>query len=137
MEFSDDQKTQRTRLVAEMMPRNTALHTIELGTNERDEQIYTKEICPRLEMNRYRPRVLAIKKADISLRRPLLGLAVQTKSVRNSSNLLWMFLSGNADIVVLSNEDGEQVEAVASVPVAVEVAASAPVEAATPRKRKH
>jgi hypothetical protein len=46
-----------------------------------------------------------------------------------------MFLSGNPDVVLQSNEEGEQiVEAAASVPV--EVAASMPVEATT-RKRKH
>jgi hypothetical protein len=139
--MEEDQKAHRTRVVAEMMQRDSALHTISLSADERDEQIYTKEIFPRLEMNRYRSRVLAIKKADISLRRPLLGRALQTESIRNDSDLLWMFLWGNADIVVLSNEDGEQVEAVANVPVEVAasepVAAIEPVEAATPRKRKH
>jgi hypothetical protein len=34
----------------------------------------------------------------------LLGRALQTKSVRNDSNLLWMFISGNADVLVRSIE---------------------------------
>jgi hypothetical protein len=88
----DEQKAHRTRLLAEMMEQNTILQTIGLSRNERDEQIYTESILPCLGMNIYRARVLAINKADISLRRPLLGQALQTKSVRNNSNLLWMFL---------------------------------------------
>jgi hypothetical protein len=86
-----------------------------------------------------------IRKADISLRRPLLGLAHQTESVRNKSNLLWMLLSGNPDVVLQSNTDGEQVaDVAASAPVEVlaasmpaEVVAGVPVEEATTRKRKH
>jgi hypothetical protein len=83
-----------------MVQHNTVLHTINLSEYERDEKIYTELILPYLETNRYRPRVLAIKKADIQIRRPLLGRALQTKSVRNDSNILWMFLSGNADVVL-------------------------------------
>jgi hypothetical protein len=141
--LSGEQKVHRTRALAEMMQRNTVLHTIELSANARDQQIYEEMVHPYLETNRYRPLVHAVKKADISLRRPLLGLALQTKSVRNNSNLLWMFLSGNPDVVLQSNEDGAQAEAAASVPVDVaasapaEVAASAPAEVASTRKRKH
>jgi hypothetical protein len=135
--FSDEQKLHRARAIADMMKNNTVLHTItQDDANERDQQIYDETVQPYLETNRYRPRVHAIKKADISLRRPLFGLALQTRSVRNSSNLLWMFLSGNADVVLQSNEEGEQIVEVAeSVPV--EVAASAPLEVAVARKRKH
>jgi hypothetical protein len=70
--------------------------------------MYADMILPCLETNRYRPRVLAITQADIRLRRPLLGRALQTESVRNKPNLLWMFLSDNPDIVVLSNEDDDE-----------------------------
>jgi hypothetical protein len=141
--FSDEQNVHRTRAMAEMVQRNTTLHTIELSADERDEQIYAETIQPYLETNRYRPRVDAITKADISLRRPLLGLALQTESVRNKSNLLWMFPSGNSDGVLQSNTDGEQVvDVAASAPVGVaasvpaEVVADVPVEEATTRKRK-
>jgi hypothetical protein len=85
-----------------------------------------KKTHPYLETNRYRPRVHAFKKADISLR-----LALQAESVRNKSNLLRMFLSGNPDVVLQSNADDGQV---------LEVAASALVEVAasmSTRKRKH
>jgi hypothetical protein len=104
--LTDNQKTHRTRMLADMVQRNTSLHTIilsELCQDARDEEIYAQMILPCLETNRYRPRVHAIKKADISLRRPLLGRALQTESVRNDSNLRWMFLSGNADVVVRPN----------------------------------
>jgi hypothetical protein len=142
-ELSDEQMAQRTSVVAEMMKENRVLRTITFNDIERDEQIYAETIQPYLETNRYRARVLAIKKADIALRRPLLGLALQTRSVRKKSNVLWMFLSGNADVVLQSNEDSEQVlEIAASAPVEVgasaqqEVAACAQDEAAATRKRK-
>jgi hypothetical protein len=102
--LSDKQKSARTRVLAEMMKENRVLLTIDLERYEREEQIYEESIHPYLEMNLYRPRVLGIKKADIALRRPLLGRALQTKSVRNKSNFLWMFLSGNQDVVVQSIE---------------------------------
>jgi hypothetical protein len=105
--LSTEQRAQRS-VLADMMKRNTSLHTIRLCADERDQQIYAEMILPYLETNRYRPRVLAITKAAIPLRRPLLGLALQTRSVRNTSNFVWMFLSANLDIVVLSNEDVEQ-----------------------------
>jgi hypothetical protein len=101
--LTDDETVHRTRLLAEMVQRNTALHTIILSEGERDEQIYAEMILPYLETNRYRPRVLAIKKTDISFRRPLLGRALQAESVRNDPNLLWLFVSGNPDVLVPSN----------------------------------
>jgi hypothetical protein len=102
-------------------------------------------VKPYLDTNRYsRPRVLAITKAEIlPLRRPFLGLALQTSSVRNNFNSIWMFLSANPDAVVLSNKDGEQVvEAAATEPVKAsasepaDVAAIALAEVAGARKRK-
>jgi hypothetical protein len=96
----DEQKTRRTRVLAEMMQQNTVLHTIHLSERERDVQLCTEDILPYLETNRYRPRVLGIKKAHLLIRRNLLGLALQTESVRNKSNRIWMFLSGNQDVVV-------------------------------------
>jgi hypothetical protein len=86
------------------MKENRVLLTIRLSEDERDDQIYAESILPRLETNIYRPRVLRIKKANIALRRALLGRALQTESVRNESNLLWMFLSENQDVVVQSIE---------------------------------
>jgi hypothetical protein len=73
---TDDQKAHRTRLLAEMMQENTILHTVELSRYERDDQIYTEEISPYLETNRYRPRVLAVNKRsrDRSVKRYSVGL---------------------------------------------------------------
>jgi hypothetical protein len=136
-ELTEDQKAHRTRVLAEMMKVNTVLHTIELSDVERDEKIYTQEVLPHLQINLYRTRVLAISKADISLRRPLLGRALQNKFVRNDSNRLWMFLSGNADAVLQSDEDSDQVVEVpaASAPVEVAESAQSLVEATRKRKR--
>jgi hypothetical protein len=97
--LSDEQKAHRTRLLAEMVQKNTVLNTITLLVDETDQQIYAEMIQPYLETNLYRPRVHAIKKADVSIRRPLLGRALQTESVREKSNRLWMLLSGNPDVV--------------------------------------
>jgi hypothetical protein len=134
--MSNEQKIQRTRVLADMVKRNTLLHTIELRAHGRDQKIYTQEVLPHLQINLYRPRVLAIKKADISLRRPLLGLALQTESVRKKSNLLWMFLSGNADAVLQSDADGEQVVELSTASAPVEVAESAQVVVEANCKRK-
>jgi hypothetical protein len=136
--LSDEQKAQRTRALAAMVQENQVLLTIDLDRYERDDQIYEESIHPYLETNLYRPRVLNIKKADIQIRRLLLGRALQTKSVRNKSNLLWMFLSGNQDVLLQADkEDSDQVvEVAASAPVDIAViapvveAASAPVEEA-------
>jgi hypothetical protein len=98
-ELSDEQKSLRTRVLEEMMKENRVLLTITLSDSERDDQIYIDMIHPYLETNMYRPRVLGIKKSDIALRRAFLGRALQTESVRNKSNLLWMFLSENQDVV--------------------------------------
>jgi hypothetical protein len=95
---------QRTRVLAAMVQENQVLVTIDLKRHEKDHEIYGELILPHLESNLYRPRVQGIKKADIALRRALLGRALQTESVRNKSNLLWMFLSGNSDVVVRSIE---------------------------------
>jgi hypothetical protein len=111
---NDEQKAQtRTRVVlaAMVVQENRVLHTIHLEQYERDENIYAESILPHLKTNLYRARVLSIKKADIQIRRHLLGLALQTKSVRNTkSNLLWMFLSGNQDIVLQSDEESSEQE---------------------------
>jgi hypothetical protein len=106
---NDEQKAQRTRVLAAIVEENRVLHTIHLYEDERDEHIYVGSILPILETNLYRPRVLGIKKVDIALRRPLLGLALQTESVRNKPNLIWMFLSGNQDVVLQSDEESAAV----------------------------
>jgi hypothetical protein len=60
--FPDEQKAKRTSMIAEMMQSNAVLQTIHFSMYERDDQIYSHVILPRLETNRFRPRVLAVKK---------------------------------------------------------------------------
>jgi hypothetical protein len=84
---------QRTRVLAAMGQENQVLLTVDLKQHDKDHQIYGELILPHLESNLYRPRIHGIKKADIALCRALLRRALQTESVRNKSNLLWMFHS--------------------------------------------
>jgi hypothetical protein len=127
--FSDEQKTLWTRLLADMVQQNTVLHTIQLDSSERDDQIYTEEIRPYLVTNLYRPRVRAIKKTkDRPFREKLLGRALY--SVRSNPNLVWMLLSENVDAFVRSEEE----ESSSEVPVAVAAAVVLTV-ASSKRKR--
>jgi hypothetical protein len=88
------------------MQANTVLQTVHLSDGERDDQIYTENICPRLETNLFRPRVLAVKKtADRPFREKILGRALYC--VRSKPNLVWMFLSQNVDAFVRSEEEEE------------------------------
>jgi hypothetical protein len=125
----DEQKSHRTRVLADMMKVNTILLTILLSDNEHDDQIYTEEISPYLETNLYRPRVLAVKKTHVrEFREKVLGRALDC--VKSNPNLVWMFLSQNVDAFVRSEEEeegnSEVPVAVAAVtaPVVVEVAGS-------------
>jgi hypothetical protein len=130
--LTDDQKTRRTRTLAEMVQENTILQTITLFEEERDHQIYTEEIIPYLETNRYRPRVLAVKKTkDRPFREKVLGRALY--SVRSNPNLVWMLLSENVDAIVRSEEEEE--ESNSEEPVAVAAAAVVLTVAGSKRKR--
>jgi hypothetical protein len=98
------------------------LHNIQLSEDERDEEIYTEEILPRLETNLYRPRVLAVKKTkEITFREKVLGRALF--SVNSSPNLVWMFLSENVDAFARTEEEHETTSI--EVPVVVVVVAAA------------
>jgi hypothetical protein len=131
--LTDDQKTHRTRMLADMVQENTILHSIELSAYEREAKIYTEEISPYLETNLYRPRVVAIKKTSASpFREKVLGRALFC--VKSNPNLVWMFLSENMDAFVRSEEEEEGdreapvaatvAPVVVGVPVAVAVAGS-------------
>jgi hypothetical protein len=104
--ITNERKMRRIRGIAEVLKVNTLLHTIKLSPFKTDHQIFNESVTPRLEMNRYRPRVLAVKQAgpDNRFRRALLGQALQSPLVRNKSNVIWMLLSENADVVVESIE---------------------------------
>jgi hypothetical protein len=100
----DSQKKQKTRTIANMMRMNTVLHNVELSELERDELIYKQEIAPYLETNLHRSRLLTMKKSKCeTLRRKLLGRSFAR--INDNSNLIWMFLSGNADVALPSKEE--------------------------------
>jgi hypothetical protein len=125
----DDQKTYRTRIIADMVQRNALLHTITLSEEERDQQIYTDEILPHLETNLYRPRVLAVKKTkERPFREKVLGRALYC--VKSNPNLVWMFLSENVDAFARTEEEERT-----SIEVPVEVAAAPAALVGGKRKR--
>jgi hypothetical protein len=129
-----DQKAHRTRLLADMVQRNTVLHNIQLSEDERDEEIYTGSILPYLETNLYRPRVLAVKKTkERPFREKMLGRALA--SVKTNANLVWMFLSENVDAFARTEEDEDEERHSIEVPVAVAAAVVAVAEAGSKRKR--
>jgi hypothetical protein len=93
--------------VAEMMQTNTILQTIHFSMYGRYDEIYSETILPRLLTNRFRPRVLAVKKTvDGPFREKVLGRALHC--VRSNPNLVWMFLSQNVDAFVRSEEEEEE-----------------------------
>jgi hypothetical protein len=131
--LADERKTRRTRVLAEMIKKNTVLHTIRLAEGEYDQQVCTEEIRPYLVTNLYRPRVLAVKKTkNRPFREKVLGRAVY--SVRSNPNLVWMLLSENVDAFVRSEEEEE--ESNSEVPVAVAVAAGAVLAVAGSKRKR-
>jgi hypothetical protein len=77
---------------------NTVLHTIQLNRIAFDGAVLDSTIYPLLLTNKYRPRVDAISKVEGPLRSKLLGWALA--SVSSNPSLIWMFLSGNANVRV-------------------------------------
>jgi hypothetical protein len=131
--LSAEQKTHRTRLLADMVQWSTALYTVELSESHYNQQIYTEEIHPYLETNQYRPRVHAIKKTlDRPFREKVLGRALY--SVRSNPNLVWMLLSENVDAFVRSGEEEE--ESNSEVPVAVAAVVVVAVSVASSKRKR-
>jgi hypothetical protein len=75
---------------------NAVLHTVDLNYLEFDDEILGSTINPLLLANRYRPRVGAISEEESRRRRQLLGRALA--SISSKPSLIWMFLSGNANV---------------------------------------
>lgn len=88
--------TTRTQCVVDMLRVNKVLQTIESTPAEWDSQLLKHEIKPRLEINRYRPRIRAVAKDESSCRPQLLGRAFH--AVGDDTTLLFMFLRDNTDI---------------------------------------
>ena len=96
-----EQKRTRTGAIADLLERNTILQTVHLSEQERESRIYTELIQPRLEMNLYRARILAINDStqnDRPFREKVLGRALHC--VRSNPNLVQMCLSQNMDVVL-------------------------------------
>jgi hypothetical protein len=77
---------------------NTVLLTIELNRVDYDEDILDSTVYPLLLVNKYRPRVRAIAREEGARRRKLLGRALGSTS--SNPSLIWMFLSGNANVIL-------------------------------------
>jgi hypothetical protein len=97
---TDAQKIVRMQAMVDALRVNTVLHTdtIKLNRHEFNEGIFDSTVYPLLMANRYRPRVGAISEEEGPLRRKLLGRALA--SISSNPSLIWMFLSGNANVRV-------------------------------------
>jgi hypothetical protein len=93
---TDAQKTLRSQALTDALHTNTVLHTVTPIRDDFDEEIWDNTIHPLFLANRYRPRVRAIAKEEGPWRRKLLGRALE--SVASNPALIWMFLSGNANV---------------------------------------
>jgi hypothetical protein len=86
----------RKRSLVEMLKVNTTTTKIEIGSKDRDESVWRSEIEPRLEMNKFRSRIFAVKKTQGTLRAPLFGRAVHT--IDDNATFLYMMVKGNVDV---------------------------------------
>jgi hypothetical protein len=93
---TDAQKTLRMQAIVDALCVNTVLHSIELRRRDYDEDILDITVYPLLLANKYRPRIGAIAKEEGPWRRKLLGRALG--SISSNPSLIWMFLSGNANV---------------------------------------
>jgi hypothetical protein len=94
----DTQKTLRMQAMMDVLRVNTVLHTIQLNRDGFDSEILDSIVYPLLLANKYRPRVGAITDVEGTLRHKLLGRALG--SISSNPSLIWMFLSGNANVRV-------------------------------------
>jgi hypothetical protein len=92
------QTTLRIQAMVDALRVNTVLHTIELRRDDFDEEILDSTVYPLLLANRFRPRVRTITEEEGPWRRKLLGRALD--SVSSNPSLIWMFISGNANVRV-------------------------------------
>jgi hypothetical protein len=93
---TDAQKTSRTQVIVDALRVNTVLETIRLKRVDYDEDTLDSTVYPLLLANKYRPRVRAITQEEGERRRKLLGRALVSTS--NHPSLIWMLISGNADV---------------------------------------
>ena len=101
MLMSEARKTHRPQSLVEMLKVNTAVKQISKGHNEFDafeENLWRNEIEPRLEINKFRPSIVAVEEAQgVLLRAPLFGRALHT--INDNNNFLFMTVKGNVDLL--------------------------------------
>jgi hypothetical protein len=103
---SQESKTFWLQTIVQMLKANTVLDTIKLPKHfmtaaaTADIYCYQEEIVARLEMNRFRIRLDAIKNIpDTALRAKLLGRELALPSVRYRPNQTFMLISENVELV--------------------------------------
>jgi hypothetical protein len=88
----------RIQALVDMVKVNMSIHTIHLHDQFNQHENFRGSVIPYLEMNRLRPRLLAIQQAHpIPYRAKVLGRALL--AVRTDPNRFWMLLSENAEVV--------------------------------------
>jgi hypothetical protein len=99
----DTSKKHRCECIVELLHSNTVLRSIHLTRKERDENIWRESIVPHLQTRKCQPLIQEIKAvAEQPLRFKLFGRALV--SVKTKPYLLYLFLSGNVDIIAASHE---------------------------------
>jgi hypothetical protein len=91
----------RIQAILNMVKTNLSIHTIHLYAAYSEHELFRGLVVSYLEMNRFRPRLLAIQRTrPIPYRAKVLGRALL--SVRTDPNHFWMLLSGNAEVALPS-----------------------------------
>ena len=97
MVMSVGRKRRRTQSLVDMLKVNTAITKIEIGSKDRDESVWGSEIEPRLEINKFRRRIVAVKKTKGTLRAPLFGRAVH--AINDNDTFIFLMVQGNVDLL--------------------------------------
>jgi hypothetical protein len=105
--MSNASKTHRCNCIVELLRSNMVLRSIHLTRKERDETIWRESIVPHLQTRKFQPLIQEIKAVTDQPRRfKLFGRALD--SVNTKPCLLYLFLSGNVDIIAASHETSSQ-----------------------------
>jgi hypothetical protein len=111
----------RIQALVNMLKVNMSIHTIKLGDQYYEHQLFKESVIPHLETNRLRLRVRAIQKArPIAYRAKVLGRALL--AVRTDPNRFWMLLSVNSEVAFPSTT--ATTTAAASLPTPANAAAT-------------
>jgi hypothetical protein len=98
MPLYDATRTLRTQALVDMLKVNSSIHSICLISDERCESIWSAEIKLKLRLNSYTAKIVAVAKASITFRAALFGRALSS-AVSDDNSLLYLFLTGNKDLV--------------------------------------